>query len=325
MRLSLHITILLILGSLSAVGLVLAAHLPEELAPAVYARVESAPIDEMSGIVRSRRYDDLYWVHNDSGDSARIFALNGRGESILPTYSRFSRYGDKREKGKSQWEGFEAMYANNVDWEDIAVDERYLYIADTGNNANDRRDLAIYALSEIDPTASTRTAVVQKWPVIYPEQTDYPATARHYDSESLFVDAGELYLITKHRKSGFSSNFEPGAWLYRLDTRHTDRHNLLTRIDSHPDILAATGADLSPDGSTLAVISVGDLWLFDRPAEGDAWLSSASRRYPLKRSVLRQAEAVAWVDDRTLLITNEGREMFRLTLEELLPLELSHE
>ncbi len=35
------------------------------------------PIDELSGIVKSRTYPDVYWVHNDSGDEARIFAVDG--------------------------------------------------------------------------------------------------------------------------------------------------------------------------------------------------------------------------------------------------------
>jgi hypothetical protein len=33
--------------------------------------VPHKPIDEMSGIARSRTYEGVYWVHNDSGDRAR--------------------------------------------------------------------------------------------------------------------------------------------------------------------------------------------------------------------------------------------------------------
>ncbi len=287
------------------------------LAPAVYARVESAPIDEMSGIVKSRGHDNVYWVHNDSGDSARIFAITAEGKSVLPTYSKFTRFGDEPEDGKEQWEGFEVMYATNVDWEDIAIDDNYLYLADTGNNVNDRRDLAIYAISEIDPTASTRSAVVQKLPVIYPEQQEFPPGNWHYDSESLFTSDGKLYLITKHRQAGGRFSFEPGANLYRLDTRYTNKDNALAFVDNSPLVTTATGADVSPDGNTLAVISYSDLWLFDKPATGDKWLSSTYRRIPLDRSVIKQAEAIAWQDNDTLLVTNEGRDIFRLVLSEM--------
>ena len=61
----------------------------------------------------------------------------------------------------------------------------------------------------------------------------------------------------------------------RLDTAFTDKPNLLTRIDSHPALTAATGADLSPDGRTLAVLSYTDLYLFRDPVE-DKWFSESS-------------------------------------------------
>lgn len=288
-------------------------------APAPSSRIVSEPIEEMSGIVRSPRRDNLYWVHNDSGDSARIFAITADGKSVLPTYSKFTHYGDAAEAGKQQWQGFEVLYADSVDWEDIAADANYLYVADVGNNANMRRNLAIYLISEIDPTASTRSAVIQKLPVVYPEQTSFPQFPMHFDSESLFTVDGKLYLITKNRGGGITgTDFERGANLYRLDTRHTDQPNVLTKIDSNDVMLAATGADVSPDGSKLAVVTYEALWLFDKPADGsDRWLSSTSRRYPYDRAVLKQVEAVTWIDDATLLIGNEQRDLFRIPLATL--------
>jgi hypothetical protein len=303
---------------LGAVAGALSAQETGPLAPPVYARVSSEPIGEMSGIVKSRRRDNVYWVHNDSGDSARIFAIDSTGKTILPTYSRFTRYGEEPEQGKEQWQGFEVLYAKHVDWEDIAIDESYLYVADVGNNGNARRDLVIYMLSEIDPTASTRTAVIKKLPVVYPDQTDYPPPERNFDSESLFVDAGTLYLITKHRGAGLDLGFAPGAKLYRLDTAYDDRNNVLTPVDSHPALTAATGAELSPDGQTLAVLATSELWLFTRPESGDKWLSAgASRHFALNRDIFRQAEAVTWDGDGALLITNEQRDIFRLELAAL--------
>jgi hypothetical protein len=288
-------------------------------APEPYAQVSSAPLTEMSGIVKSKRRDNLYWVHNDSGDSPRIFAITAEGASVLPTYSKFSYYGDAEEEGKEQWQGFEVLYANNVDWEDIAIDDNYLYLADIGNNANRRRDLAIYMVSEIDPTASTRTAVIKKLHVVYPEQTEYPPDDLHYDSESLFVFGGKLYLITKHRASAgiFSQSWEAGANLYRLDTAFDDRPNVLTRVDSHPDITAATSADLSPDGQTLAVLSPTDIYLFRHPTD-DHWFSQSEvRRVPISPRAFKQAEGIAWESDDGLLITNEQGDIFRVPVSAL--------
>ena len=286
-----------------------------------YARVMSAPIAEMSGLARSPRRPDTYWVHNDSGDSARIFAITADGKSILPTYSKFTAYGDEEEPGKQQWEGFEVLYAKNVDWEDIAADNNYLYISDLGNNGNARQDLGIYLISDIDPTASTRSAVVQYLPVVYPDQKEFPPEQRYFDSESLFVVDGVLYVITKHRTAGVVNVYEPGANLYRLDTRYTDKPNVLTKIDSNPYIYAATGADVSPDGKTLAVISMDGLWLFSKPVSGDKWLSAPGRYNPVDRDAFQQLEAVTWIDNDTLLIGNEQRDLFRIALKDLPPPE----
>ncbi len=290
----------------------------ERLAPEPFAHINSKPITEMSGIVKSRRRENLFWVHNDSGDSARIFALDSEGRSVLPTYSKFTAYGDEPVDGKEQWQGFPVLYAQANDWEDIAIDDKYIYIADIGNNANDRKDLRIYLISEIDPTASTRSAVVKALPIAYPEQKEFPPDDRHFDSESIFVDDGKVYVITKHRGGGLTGlGWEEGANLYRLDTAFTDKPNLLTRVDSHPALTAATGADLSPDGGTLAVVSYNELYLFRDPAD-DKWLSGSTvRHFPLDADVFRQVEAITWEDDDSLVIGNEQGDLFRIAVSSL--------
>ena len=278
-----------------------------------YAQVIHEPLDEISGIVKSRGRDNLYWVHNDSGDDARIFAINSDGETVMPTYSKFTRYGGEPEEGKEPWQGFKILYAENRDWEDMTVDDNYIYISDLGNNNNDRHDLMIYAIGEIDPTASTQAAVIKGFPVRYPDQTRFPPSgSRPFDSESLFAADGNLYVITKHRKTGRGSNYEAGAKLYRLDTEYTDQDNVLTLIDNHSEMIAATAAEVSPDGQRLAVLSYTAIWLFDKPEQGDQWLSSTFTKFNLNESQARQVEAIVWEDNDTLLFLNEQRDMFRL-------------
>ena len=52
------------------------------------ATVDHAPIAEMSGIARSATYEDTWWVHNDSGDTARLFAIDGEGRPIVPGWMK---------------------------------------------------------------------------------------------------------------------------------------------------------------------------------------------------------------------------------------------
>lgn len=311
-------TALSVVGIIAAFAFLQAHSQPAgRLAPAVVGRMTAQGLTEVSGMVKSRSYPDTYWVVNDSGNDARLFAINRDGQTLIPTFSKFSYYGEERERGKDPWPGFRVLYTTNVDWEDMSVDDNYLYVADTGNNANNRRDLVIYALSEIDPTASTQSASIKAMPVRYPEQGSFPPAGgeHYYDSEALFSADGKLYLVTKHRDS--FGRYQAGANLYRLDTQLTDRPNDLVLLDNNPDILAATGAELSPNGQRLAVISYEDLWIFDRPASGDAWLSSTARRYPLDTRAVRQVETVIWDDDTTLILSNEQRDLFRIDLSEI--------
>jgi uncharacterized protein YjiK len=106
---------------------------------------------------------------------------------------------------------------------------------------------------------------------------------------------------------------EPSATLYRLDTTHTDRVNFLTKVDSHSDLGGwVTAAAMSPDERVLAVLCQAPqqaIWLFERPARGDRFFSQGkARRIPIRNG--KQCEAIEWMDNTRLVITNEQREVF---------------
>jgi hypothetical protein len=45
------------------------------------AKLPPGPVKENSGIVRSRRIPDLFWMHNDSGDEPRVYPIRRNGEA----------------------------------------------------------------------------------------------------------------------------------------------------------------------------------------------------------------------------------------------------
>ena len=276
--------------------------------------VAHRPISEISGIVQSHTYPGTYWVHNDSGNSASLFAINATAGVIFPPFLDEVKIG--REEHPQNWQGVSVFVAANQDWEDIAIADGLIYLADMGNNGNARRDLGVYVIREPNPRAITDARPLRYMPLEYPDQQRYPAKQWHFDCESLFVDDGVLYFITKHRKPGKISEWENGAKLYRMDTQHLDRVNQLTLVDSHANIRAATGADLSPDGQWQAVISYQYIWLFKRPASGDQWLSGDS--YKLALTKTGQVEAIAWQDNDTLIFTNEPGQMFAVDKQSIL-------
>lgn len=279
-------------------------------------RVEFEPIAEMSGIVRNP-LDGSFWVHNDSGDEPRLFALDAEGRVQIPENLTEDFHGERAETGKEQWPGVFIENAVNQDWEDVTSDGTSLYIADMGNNRNARRDMGIYVVPW-ESLSDTQTAnAIRFIPVHYPEQTDFPPRERHFDSESLFFVDGSLYAITKHREPFPSQQMQPGANLYRLDSQSELESNALTLIDHHPELTAATAAELSPDGNTLAVLSYTAVWLFERPAIDDAWLSAPSLRLPLNIDTARQVETIAWIDTQTLIVTNEQRDLMELSIKDI--------
>jgi hypothetical protein len=273
--------------------------------PAMPCRAEAPPlervgritfrgIDESSAIEKSRQYPDTYWTINDSGGGPRIFAIKATGETIKP-------------EGLKMYRGIQVEGATNIDWEALALDDRgNMYIGDFGNNSSLRRNLAIYLLREPDPRLHTRVAVRRKIPFSYPEQRRFPEPGRNFDAEALFWAYGHLYLLTKHWTDRHSV-------LYRFDT-------LLAGTDNRVSLLATlnfggpvTAADISDDGSLLAVLTYRHIWLIEVTEREGGLLLGRKYRLPVRAG---QCEGVCFSGDR-LLITNEQREIFAVQLATL--------
>lgn len=269
-------------------------------------RLAHSALSEVSGIVKSEA-GEFYWVHNDSGDSPRLFALDPHGTPLKPPYI---------DGPAADWDGHVIENAWHFDWEDIALADGTLYVADVGNNGNARRDLGVYVIAEPDPRAIRKMRARAFLPVRYPDQQRFPAKAWHFDCEAVFVADGRLHFITKHRQPGKALDWEPGAKLYRLDTDHTDRDNVLTLVGSRDDVTLATGADLSADGSRLAVATYVALWLFDRPTSGGDWFSGKAWKLDLDPEVTKQLEAIAWESPTTLILVNENRDVMRASVHD---------
>lgn len=267
-------------------------------------------LNEVSGISRSQRFDDVFWMHNDSGDQARLFAMNREGEILFPKFLPF--HGQKVVKGRRPWQGHRIDLAAHYDWEDIATDVDWIYVADTGNNGNARRDLGIYKIPDFEPGSIEKTRVIDYYPIRYPDQESFPATRWHFDSEALFIDGRYAYLLTKHRVAGRIDRFEAGSNLYRLDLEVKPREALLTKVDSSKTLFMVTAAELSPDGQRLAVLGARRLSVFLRPPVGDAWLQQPVESMDLEVSEVGQVEAVTWIDNGTLWVTSEAGRVFEL-------------
>ena len=78
-------------------------------------------VSESSGLLF---LNDKLITHNDSGGSNNLYEVDTLDGSISKT--------------------IKIKNSTNKDWEDIAVDSKYIYIGDFGNNNGNRKDLLIY-------------------------------------------------------------------------------------------------------------------------------------------------------------------------------------
>lgn len=260
-----------------AVLLLLAPGDPPDFEP--LGRFDVQEIPESSGIVKSRRFPDVFWVHNDSGNAATIFAVDRRGRIL----NRFS------------------VAAPNLDWEDVAIDDRgRLYIGDVGNNGGRLAIRMIYQLDEPDPSRPAGEP-------IRPRSTSFyamPADDR-FDAEAFIVEGDRAILITKRfdvREAELREvPLDPPAPLLRPAS--AKRVGVLPRF-----VEPATGADLSADGRLLAVCGNRVTRVYERP-EGRAW--DSLRLIAEVYHELLGTEGVAW-DGMDLIHVSEGRGVDRI-------------
>jgi hypothetical protein len=184
---------------------------------------------EASGIIASRNNDSVLWTHNDSGDSARIFALDTEGRH-LGTYT--------------------LLGAANVDYEDIALgpgpitNVLYLYVGDIGDNTEARANIKVYQIPEpavysrqyLNPVSASLKGV-RALTLTYP---DGP-----HNAEALLVDpwTGDLFIATKHATT---------SGIYQATKANLDATTSLTLTFVRTiNFDVVSGGDISPTGLEL--------------------------------------------------------------------------
>ncbi|WP_299534519.1 T9SS type A sorting domain-containing protein [Ulvibacterium sp.] len=179
-------------------------------------------VSETSGLIF---YNGRLITHNDSGNEAKLFEIDTTTLQVV------------RQVAISN--------AQNVDWEDMAQDELYIYIGDFGNNLGIRRDLKVYRVSKEDYNSSDRV----KAGVIsfeYEDQEDFSNNGHSdWDAEALFVLGDELVVLTKqwlaYGTSAYGIPKNPGEYVAK-------------KLDEYPINGLVTAATLNPNTNELYLI-----------------------------------------------------------------------
>ncbi len=228
-------------------------------APIVQGTLAETPLDEISGLIASRRHAGVLWGHNDSGDTPRIWAIQVPAEGVGPEV-QLPVVEFTVNKAMDGWpEPFPTWASTAVDWEDIAigpfagVEGDAIFIADTGDNSfesADKRRLSVrvYVMPEpVEIVAGDITGVT--W-------FDITYDDGYHDSEAFFVDplTGDMYLVEKQHHGGPAGVYRVAASDMAGQSAGTD---LVAIRVAMIDVELATAADMSADGTMLAIRNYG--------------------------------------------------------------------
>ncbi|MGJ8684279.1 MAG: hypothetical protein ACSHWW_06630 [Nonlabens sp.] len=254
--------------------LTLLEHLPETL-------------EEISGmeIVPD---NNLLFAINDSGNAPKVYLYDR--ESGLYT--------------------IESEQLENQDWEDLALyndsisGRTLLYVSDTGNNRNKRKDLAIYELdiTNINKQDYTRFEV-RSIPFEYENQKKFPPKKKNriYDCEALIRNGEYFYLFSKNRSKDFNGKTQ----VYRLKVDGTSQTaEFLTDIEicNDNDDCLITSADINSKGD-IALLTSDKVFIINNY---DVDFNEFDiKRYDLNHS--SQKESVIFKEDDLLWISDEQR------------------
>lgn len=247
--------------------------------------------DETSGLVASTAHKGILYIHNDSGDTSRFFAI--RDDGTLSTIYTFSvdhpgRHG-----------------VNDV--EDIALakgpkGKRYIYIGDIGDNNARRKFITIYRIREPKPRSSAGVAEVAL--KAEPLHLKYPDGPR--DAETLMVDPLEkLFYIISKREDSVSVYTAPLLYKPGDTVVLAKRATLFFQGNSSAKWIC--GGDISRDGKQVLVKNYLKVFYWKRSRNEPVWqlLSNKPREMPYK--VEQQGEAIGFsADGRGYYTISEG-------------------
>lgn len=247
-------------------------------------------IMEASGLAIVK--DTLYWI-NDSGSPATVFATYGKGKLL------------------NEFE----IKATNVDWEDLTVDEEgRIYIADFGNNKNQRKEFQIYRWDKVENLVDT-------FRYFYGPQKEFPPAKGYkiYDAEGMVYTKDTIHVFSKSKMGNEDLN------IYRYTMPLKDGlHELYPQDTFNMGEWLVTAAAIHPEKKVLALLSYRYLlprfWFpsseilltifYDYP-ENDFFKGKVITRRIPSWFFASQYECIDWLDNERLLIGSERTAFIR--------------
>lgn len=238
-------------------------------------------LGEISGIEFDK--DGNLWAINDSGNSTEIHQIDSTGHI---------------------YRSVEITNAKNIDWEDLTQDDfGHFFIGDFGNNSNKRRDLTIYKIENPIDLKSTETeAEIIRFKFGDQDLGNNNDSIKNFDMEAFIFYRGRLYLFTKNRTKPFDGYTN----LYRMEDYASNQK--AQKVSRFKTCKAGkyqcwiTGAAISPNRKTLALLGSNRIWIF-KNWKGDDFFSGEVSDIDL--GLITQKEAITFMNDSLLVIADE--------------------
>ena len=232
-------------------------------------------VPELSGLAASRLHPGILYTHNDSGDTARFFAIDEKAQLNAEIH---------------------LTGVTATDWEDINVGPcpsgSCVYIGDTGDNKLERSQLVIYRVPEPDALPSDGSIISvtpESFPFIYPD-------GRH-NAETILVHpiTGQIFIVIK--ETGIP------ATVYEMPLPLTPGEQVtLTRLTSlaiPPADGIVTDGSFHPCGDRLLIRTTSTTGLFEMTRSPGDSMASLFGAPPVMVPVAveSQGEAVTYAQD----------------------------
>ena len=232
----------------------------------------SKKLDETSGLEIINK--QLVTI-NDSGNDPVLFYINESGNIL-----------DERKLN----------CCKNNDWESLAADSDYVYIADFGNNYDTRKNLSIIKIP-IDKSSNENQEIIN---FLYPEQKKFKRIYRRseYDAEALISFGDILLIFTKNKRKKITE-------IYSLPKNGGNFK--AQNIGSLNTESIVTGADYDKKTNTLVLTSTINFDEYYILLINDFSLNNKDHKINMYEIPIgkTQVEAIKIIDENTFWITSE--------------------